>query len=947
MRPRHILAVAFAAAAVGGQEPVTHCELTYGDLSLRWIAGEGLTVSYRGRRAFVPYPAEYTLHDPAWKGHYYASSANRPTATLRRDGEKAILAVEYPTVGFAGGWTLTAGPDETFSVEYRYRQDRWDDAHLQLGFAKPAEGFWAGSQATVTTARGTAELVIPSEFDPARRTPIVGATAIQLRSVFGTLAITCDRPVTLYDYEQRHGAFFLGYDEPVPRGEERSFRIEVRASPPRFEVGGLVLGGVALPDRVEDGVLPVGITLARREDGPRQVTFRVSLKRAEGEPTVAETTAEPTAEPRPVSVALPARLPGEYNVELALLDPAGRPLWTLASTPVSVLMPFVATPERSLYTTETEGALLVGVREAVPAAGLRFVAEGGGLRIEGTPVPGRRVRMPFEPRTLPDGTTTLACRLWRADRLVAEQDVIVRKAPPKPNEVKIDYASRGLIIDGLLTFPFGAYCFHPPAVLAEQEAAFWFTHLAPYRRTSFADPGAREEMLAALDRCAQAGLRVHYDIRKIATLPDTPEKWELLRQEVEAVRDHPALLAWYLADEPEIQQPPQTPEMMTQAYRFIKELDPYHPCSMVFVGWDKAPDYAPGMDIVMTDPYPIPNRSVTLVSDWTDRLDALMGRTMPLWIVPQAFGGGEGWAREPSAAEGRVMTYLALIHGARGIQYFMRVLPNVRPMATALWAECRRLGAETAELSPALLSTLPQPEVQISAPEVHAAAFATDDAITIVAANTVNQPLPLRLTVAGAPETRATVLFENREVLVRDGAIEEFIDAFGTRAYRIPLREEDPQAGLAEGNLITNPSFEQQYNVGTPDGYYISAGSDPAAAVHVETRLAYHGRHCLRMTTPLDGQGISLAPFPFPVREGATYRLTFWARSLRPGARLRVRKGHLGGGEEVFELDPQWREYSLTGTAPKTERRGQISYRLETAGVAWMDLLQVVEVTEG
>ena len=42
----------------------------------------------------------------------------------------------------------------------------------------------------------------------------------------------------------------------------------------------------------------------------------------------------------------------------------------------------------------------------------------------------------------------------------------------------------------------------------------------------------------------------------------------------------------------------------------------------------------------MADPYPIPNGPVTMVSDVTDGLNEAVQYGMPLWIVPQAFGGG-------------------------------------------------------------------------------------------------------------------------------------------------------------------------------------------------------------------------------------------------------------------------------------------------------------------
>ena len=38
-------------------------------------------------------------------------------------------------------------------------------------------------------------------------------------------------------------------------------------------------------------------------------------------------------------------------------------------------------------------------------------------------------------------------------------------------------------------------------------------------------------------------------------------------------------------------------------------------------------------------------------------------------MVVQAFGGEGHWAREPTPAELRCMTYLGLAHGARGVRF--------------------------------------------------------------------------------------------------------------------------------------------------------------------------------------------------------------------------------------------------------------------------------------
>ena len=93
-----------------------------------------------------------------------------------------------------------------------------------------------------------------------------------------------------------------------------------------------------------------------------------------------------------------------------------------------------------------------------------------------------------------------------------------------------------------------------------------------------------------MDRCAQLGMKVQYGVNSLIGaghngskgLDKTEEeKFEILKNEVLAFRDHPALLSWYINDEPDGQGRPS--ELMEKAYQFIHELDPYHPVSIVFM----------------------------------------------------------------------------------------------------------------------------------------------------------------------------------------------------------------------------------------------------------------------------------------------------------------------------------------------------------------------------
>ena len=143
----------------------------------------------------------------------------------------------------------------------------------------------------------------------------------------------------------------------------------------------------------------------------------------------------------------------------------------------------------------------------------------------------------------------------------------------------------------------------------------------------------------------------------------------------------------------------------------VKETDPWHPVSMVFMApFLSSKKYANALDIVMADPYPVPNFPITIAGDVAGQLKTEFKGKRPVWMVLQAFGGGEWWGREPTIQEIRSMTWQAIINGATGIQYFVRQGLNYFPKSVAAWSECGRMALEVAEITPWLLSdeeTLP------------------------------------------------------------------------------------------------------------------------------------------------------------------------------------------------------------------------------------------------
>ena len=90
---------------------------------------------------FVRCAQELVVHPQDWSTAWYQSSNQAPQATLVRDGDSQILKLVCPNAGLRWEQTVRVGPGQRLEVDYRYMQDKWDDARLQLGFSRPSQDF--------------------------------------------------------------------------------------------------------------------------------------------------------------------------------------------------------------------------------------------------------------------------------------------------------------------------------------------------------------------------------------------------------------------------------------------------------------------------------------------------------------------------------------------------------------------------------------------------------------------------------------------------------------------------------------------------------------------------------------------------------------------------------------------------------------------------------------
>lgn len=627
-------------------------------------------------------------------------------------------------------------------------------------------------------------------------------------------------------------------------------------------------------------------------------------------------------------------------------------------------------PRYSYYTTENLAEILLFLPEGKSGQSIELK-----IRLNVSDVfqtdttlsgPLLRVRIPLQ--NLVIGRHLLTGRFVYQGKTSEVQSTLVKLAPKK-NGVRIDRLTGKLIVNDMPWFPFGFYCYSPvQPTLAEEEVVRGFNVISPYQNI---DPGTVREREIYMDRCARLGMKVHYQLISVAGgggvgsllsggSLSAGQRMSHLKAEIEHFRDHPALLAWYLSDEPTGRG--VSPDSLQKMYDFVRELDPYHPISIVFDAPQRAREYADAMDIVMADPYPIPNAGVDGVGAVTEGLSNVFKYEKPVWIVPQAFGGGEWWGREPSPQEIRAMTYLALVRGATGIQYFIRHGLNGFPKSNVTWGECSRAAMEVAEIAPYLLDGTPIPQLLKEKDGVWTNGWKMGNETLILAVNAENESREFTISLPSVKKNAMVeVMFENRELKAGDNQVSDWIAPLGAQVYRIGALPDT--AGVT--NLLSDPGFENTLSYGVPAACYLHVGSDRGATAFLDTRTFVSGHHSLRLVTPEYQKGMGISFFPVSLNSGQSYRFSIFAKSdttsWMPGRKptfiqkllkkiptvkrnFMVKFGDLA--DQSFTPSAEWIPYTFYFSVPdKSNDQVKINPYLELAGqgTAWFDQMVLAE----
>ena len=380
----------------------------------------------------------------------------------------------------------------------------------------------------------------------------------------------------------------------------------------------------------------------------------------------------------------------------------------------------------------------------------------------------------------------------------------INKLPKVAHEWRLDERNV-LLHNGEPVLPFGWFSI-PAAHMAREGHAYEL--MQTYSSYWF----PVEKVRGNLDDVVQAGTHVTiypYQSPAMTTpasvwgQPLTDEEAEGLTDRVAALKDHPGIFAWYMADEPELR--PALPERLRKILQTVAREDPFHPCIMLNDTIAGVFKYVDGGDILMPDPYPcfIKGGLAAQPIEKTGKFmqacqEAGKGRKA-VWITPQGFNYGDYGKknqRGPNLVELRNQLYQAVVYGAKGFLWYTYSHVSNYP---ELDLGMRWLSFEVADLKDAILQDpADDVEVSVTAPKaehVHVSPRRVGKDLYVFVVNTATEPQDVELSISPAVGLRSLyVASEQRSTPLRDGTVIQ--DTFGV--YETHIYTTNAQVGGRE-----------------------------------------------------------------------------------------------------------------------------------------------------
>ena len=252
---------------------------------------------------------------------------------------------------------------------------------------------------------------------------------------------------------------------------------------------------------------------------------------------------------------------------------------------------------------------------------------------------------------------------------------------------------------------------------------------------------------------------------------------------IEKFKNEPSLIAWCVADEPEI-QPDTKPEEIIELVKRTKEVDKKHPVFVNYTPIGPSIKYAglPG-DILSTDLYITagtgrPIREIIELVKLKDKIAREKNMWVWMWLVGNNM---YNHFREPSAEEQEAQTYGAIISGCTGLMYFYGEIFGYKN-----WMKLKQLNKEIEILTPVIFSEEVE-GIESNNSDVIITGRKYSNKYYIFAVNISNKEISGKINLPKEIKNykKAKLVFENREIEIKDGIIIDKFLPYERHVYEI------------------------------------------------------------------------------------------------------------------------------------------------------------------
>ncbi|MCX5642411.1 MAG: hypothetical protein NTY10_04180 [Candidatus Omnitrophica bacterium] len=386
----------------------------------------------------------------------------------------------------------------------------------------------------------------------------------------------------------------------------------------------------------------------------------------------------------------------------------------------------------------------------------------------------------------------------------------LRKVPPAKEEIWIE--NNTIMINGNQFFPIGFYAVGKEdiKVLSKIGVNFIWDSVSNYNDNAatfnFADEVAKYNMKmwfsAGHSLIGATGYPGKGNVVPGEKLPSIlsdlseeqlSEVERLTKEAIPALKEHPALLCWWFAEESFLKG-----EVIERVAKVYREADPYHPIGIAHNNGESAGNYKNGYEIFTIWAYPgfYRDRETENITEVTSRLNSVWrrgGEDKCVWIGPQTHNLGT-WAartdfsqREPDYAEMRNETYQGIVNNAKGMIYIFYKDPPFWTINSAPgpWYGLTQVIKELKMLTPVILSETVSDKVAVEKGEEKIQIITKKQGkdYYIFAVNTSPDNQPAEIVINDLKIQKLQVISENRNIKIKNNRFSDGFGKFGVHIY--------------------------------------------------------------------------------------------------------------------------------------------------------------------